>query len=306
MLGCNRGGEFTSRIFSEYLENAGTARHLTVHDSPASNSAVERENRTHLDGARAMMEAAKLPKNLWAEAINYHVWIHNRTTTCALLKQPKTPIEIATGQKPDLSGIHPWGCKVWVKRLDVGKLDPRAEECRFVNIDSESKGYRVYWPGKNRVSIEKDVYFNESDALEPDEVPIEGGTDILTNTDHHHPSNTPENPQPVKTTPNEQNSVQQTPENVPNEPKIPETNQQPPSQPKQARCNSLEGLPQFSNEQFGRGKCHKVPSSQTSATIADVEEVLDVEEMADVTLSRKGKRSSDQGGVEVDEVALLG
>ena len=64
ILGCNRGGEFTSQEFTDYLENAGTIRHLTVHDSPASNGAVERANRTHLDGARAMMEAAKLPKNL--------------------------------------------------------------------------------------------------------------------------------------------------------------------------------------------------------------------------------------------------
>ena len=66
-----------------------------------------------------------------------------------------------TREKLDLSAIYPWGCKAWVKRLDVGKLDPRAEECRFVGIDAESKGYRVYWPTKNRVSI---VYFNENDV----------------------------------------------------------------------------------------------------------------------------------------------
>ena len=51
IFGCDRGGEFTSQAFSDYLENAGIARHLTVRDSPASNGAVERANRTHLDGA---------------------------------------------------------------------------------------------------------------------------------------------------------------------------------------------------------------------------------------------------------------
>ena len=80
ILGCDRGGKFTGQEFIDCLKNAGTIRHLTVHDSPASNGAVEHANctnRTHLDGARAMMEAAKLPKNLCAEAVNYHIWIRN-------------------------------------------------------------------------------------------------------------------------------------------------------------------------------------------------------------------------------------
>jgi hypothetical protein len=79
-----------------------------------------------------------------------------------------------TNRKPDLSNVCPWGCKAWVKRLDIGKLEPRAELCRFVGIGDESKAFRVYWPGKNCVSIERDVYFNEKEALEQEEVQIEG------------------------------------------------------------------------------------------------------------------------------------
>ena len=75
-----------------------------------------------------MLKESKLPKNLWAEAVNYHVWIRNCVPTCALTKL-KTPFEMATGQKPDLSGVHPWGCRAWVKRLNGGKLEPRAIEC---------------------------------------------------------------------------------------------------------------------------------------------------------------------------------
>lgn len=51
IFGCDRGGEFTSREFSEHLENAGTVRHLTIHDSPASNGTAERANQTHVEGA---------------------------------------------------------------------------------------------------------------------------------------------------------------------------------------------------------------------------------------------------------------
>jgi hypothetical protein len=136
-----------------------------------------------------MMDAAGLPKNLWAEVVHHHVWIWNWVPTHAL-PEMKTPHEIGTGEKPDLSAVCPWGCKVWVKRLGVGKLEPRAEECRFMGIDSESKGYRIYWPGKNRVSIERDVYFNESEALEPEEAPVEEDDDGLTNKNHPQSSDT--------------------------------------------------------------------------------------------------------------------
>ena len=194
IFGSDRGGEFTSQEFTEHLKNSGSIQHLTVHDSPASNGVAERANRTHLYGTRAILEGAKLPKYLWAEAVSHHVWLHNQVPTCTLYES-KTPIEMGTNQKPDLSIVCPWGCKMWIKRLDVRKLKPCAEECRFVGVDSESKGYRVYWPGKNHVSVERDAYFNEKEALEPDEVSIDEENDLPTNLDHHqhldNPSKTP-------------------------------------------------------------------------------------------------------------------
>ena len=118
-----------------------------------------------------------------------------------MLKDDKTPLELATGEKPDLSSVHPWGCRAWVKRLDVGKLDPRAEECRFIGIDAESKGYRVYWPRKNCVSIERDIYFNKKEALVNDEVLIEGETDVCTNLNLPHPFRTEINTPPIQNQP---------------------------------------------------------------------------------------------------------
>ena len=314
ILGCERGGEFTSGAFTDYLEHSGTARHLTVHDSPASNGAAERANRTHLDGARAMMEDANLPKNLWGEALLYHVWIRNRVPTRAL-RDSKTPIEMATGIKPDLSTVHSWGCKAWVKRLKVGKLEPRAEECRFVGVDTESKGYRIYWPGKNRVSIERDVYFNEQEALEPDEVEIEGGNDLPINSKpSQQPKNLPTNdPLPIQPlqVPNEpenklgEHGNAEAPDNIqPNEPEKPAV----PSIQRNTRRNSLEDLPQYDNEQFGRGKRQRIPKTRADAGMADVEELLDVEETVDVeeALGQKRKLIGDQGGVLINEDELYG
>ena len=101
----------------------------------------------------------------------------------------KTPHEIGMGKKPDLVAIHTWGCNIWVKQLDVRKLKARAKVGCFVGIDTESKGYQIYWPGQNRVTIKRDMYFNENKAHMPEEVPIEGGNKIFTNSKIPQPSN---------------------------------------------------------------------------------------------------------------------
>lgn len=174
---------------------------------------------------------------------------------------------------------------MWVKCLDVGKLEPRAEEGRFVGIDSESKGYRVYWPGKNRVSIERDAYFNEKEALDADKAPIEGETDIPSKPDHCQHLNNSQNPP-------------HTPLSIDNEPNQPELNpetqitESSDTNKKPTHRNSLKGLSQVNTEDFGRGKRQRVPTANSSATLADVEESFDV----DKGLNPKRKTLADQGG----------
>lgn len=303
ILGSDRCGEFNSNEFNNHLKHAGTIWHLTVHDSPSSNGTVEQANWTHMDSAQAMLEESKLPKNLWAKAANYHIWICNWVPTRAIT-EPKTPFKMATGRKPNLSSIHLWGCRAWVKWLGVGKLKPRADECQFVGMDHESKGYRVYLAGKSWVSIERDVYFNENDMLEPEEVPIKGKNDTPTNQDCPQPStsrittveNAPNNPLDPATT------SENVPETQMTEP--PQEASAPPHQQK-GRWNSLKDLQQFNSKQFGQGKCQQAPTSHNNTAITDVEEPLDVEEIIDVNelIDPKGE-VLDKGGVVVDESKL--
>ena len=84
------------------------------------------------------------------------------------------PIKKATGQKLDLTEVLEWGILIWVKDLHAGKLDPRAKEGCFVRYDDESKGYRVYWPGKNKVSVERNVYTDKKAILNPGNIVVEG------------------------------------------------------------------------------------------------------------------------------------
>ena len=85
---------------------------------------------------------------------------------------------------PNLAGIHEFGAAAYVKDLKAGKLDARAKVGRFVGYDSESKGFRIYWPSKRSVSVERNVVFNEDDVLtEEDNVTIRGHSAKYTASD---------------------------------------------------------------------------------------------------------------------------
>jgi hypothetical protein len=162
-LDTDRRGEYLSKEFTRHLKAKGTVRCLNVHDSPQQEGVAERLNQTLLEHARAMLIAARLPKFLWGEEDKHAAWLKDRVSTRALVKQ--TPYEAATGESPDLSDIHEFGCKAWVRQENTKKLDDRALEGRFVGFDEESKGYRIYWPRKWKVTVERNVKFNPDEIL---------------------------------------------------------------------------------------------------------------------------------------------
>jgi len=173
-LRSDRGGEYLSTEFSEYLKKAGTVRNLTVHDTPEHNGVAERLNRTLLDKVRAMLHESDLPKFLWAEATAHAVYLKNRTWTRTIGET--TPYEILSGRKPYIGNLHPWGCRVRVHDTGGSKLDGRSSVGRWMGFDAETRdGHRVYWPERRVVSVERSVKFN----FEPKEVvvgtlPLEG------------------------------------------------------------------------------------------------------------------------------------
>ena len=171
-LRSDRGGEYLSAEFDQYLKDQGIERQLTVHHSPQQNGVAERLNRTLVEHARAMLLARELPKYLWAEAINYATWLKNRLPSRAI--PGHTPYDLIHKTKPNLAQAHEFGAKVYVHQQDSGKLEARAVEAVFVGVDDQSKGYRIYWPGKRWVSVERNVSFVPQTVTVADDVPDEG------------------------------------------------------------------------------------------------------------------------------------
>ena len=158
-LQSDRGGEYMSNDFAQYLREHRTARQLTVYDSPPSNGIAERCNGVLVEHICAMLIDSGLPKFLWLEAMKFVMWLRNRTTTHGLDR--RTPYKVLYGVKPEVGDIHLWGSRVWVRSLTAGKLDPRGREGHFVGYDGESKGYRIYWTDSQTVGVEQDLIFED-------------------------------------------------------------------------------------------------------------------------------------------------
>ncbi|KAM1432499.1 hypothetical protein ACFX13_014859 [Malus domestica] len=103
-LRSDRGGEYTSLEFSQYCEDLGLERQLTVAYSPQQNGVAERRNMTIVEMAKCMMLEKGILFEFWAEAVNTAAYILNRCPTKALHK--KTPFEAYSGKKPGVKHLR--------------------------------------------------------------------------------------------------------------------------------------------------------------------------------------------------------
>ena len=165
------GGEYLSKDFDKHLVVAGTARHLTTHDTPQLNGVAEWLNWTLLKQVHALQHKSGLPKMLWGEALRHVTWLKNHTATCVL--DTKTPFEALYGTPPGLLVAHLWGCKVWVHDDTRSKLDAHAREGQWLSFDVDAQAHRVYWFQSTTVSVEWNVYFASASPLEGEKLWID-------------------------------------------------------------------------------------------------------------------------------------
>ncbi|GKA17005.1 retrotransposon protein, putative, ty1-copia subclass [Tanacetum coccineum] len=119
----DRGGEYISQEFKDYLKANGIVQQLTPPYTPQHNGVSERRNRTLLDMVRSMINLTTLPLSLWDYALESATRILNMVPT---KKVDKTPYELWYGKVPNLSYLKVWGCEALVKRDTPDKLQQRS------------------------------------------------------------------------------------------------------------------------------------------------------------------------------------
>ena len=118
-----------------------------------------------MEVARAMLCDPGLPKFLRGEATNTVVYIQNKCPHFAL--DSKTPKEVFSGKKPDVSHFRVFGWHVFfhVPKEKRSKLDASGKNGMFVGYSETSKAYKIYVSGQREVEISHDVTFDEDATL---------------------------------------------------------------------------------------------------------------------------------------------
>ncbi|KAK1646050.1 hypothetical protein QYE76_063855 [Lolium multiflorum] len=159
----DNGMEFKNYTLDDFLGEEGIQHQYSSPYTPQQNGVAERKNRTLIEAARTMMMEYKSNYNFWAEAISTACHATNRLYFRKGLE--KTPYEILTGNKPNVSYFKVFGCKcyVLVKDTRLSKFDSRAQEGIFVGYATDSHAYRVFNKSNGRVVESCDVTFDEDD-----------------------------------------------------------------------------------------------------------------------------------------------
>lgn len=160
VLRTDNGGEFCSLEMKCFLQKAGIAHQKTNPYTPEQNGMCERMNRTVVERARCLLFDANMPKKFWAEAVNTAVYLRNRTIASGLTK---TPYELWTGRKPDVSHVRVFGSTAMthVPKMKTAKWDKKAEKLILVGYDNNVKGYRLFDPKSNKIITSRDVIIME-------------------------------------------------------------------------------------------------------------------------------------------------
>ncbi|KAG2049978.1 hypothetical protein BDR06DRAFT_1011603 [Suillus hirtellus] len=119
-----------------------------------------------------MLLGHRMAKFLWVEAVNYAVRLKNCLPSRSIPSH--TPFELAHSKYMDVSMAHEFGTPVLVHIEKASKLESHVKEARFVGVDTESKGYCMYWESRCWVSIEQNITFVPKSVVVADGVQDDG------------------------------------------------------------------------------------------------------------------------------------
>ena len=205
----DRGGEYINTRLKDFFASKGIVHQTTAPYTPEQNGAAERLNRTLMERVRAMLQDAQVPANLWGEAIGAANYVRNCSPVA---NQSKTPVELFTSIKPNVSKFRTFGSTAYVHipKTLRNKLDAVSVKGIFVGYEEASKAYRILLDNEPKILISRNVIFDETTGPHGDNsvdikdmvnnsLEREDNTDIEDNTAQDVPAVQPddEDHQPV-------------------------------------------------------------------------------------------------------------
>ncbi|KIC01241.1 hypothetical protein OA88_15095, partial [Flavobacterium sp. JRM] len=178
----DNGTEFMSRDFQSLLTRSKIRHETSAPYSPHQNGTAERGWRTLFDMSRCLLIESELPDELWNYAMQTSAYVRNR---CYSRRTKKTPYELFTGKKPDVSKMQKFGSICFAYKQEKSKLDSRCEQGVFIGYDKNSPAYLVYYPNTAKVQKHRLVKFTTQTTSEREKQTSETHTryeNLVSNT----------------------------------------------------------------------------------------------------------------------------
>jgi hypothetical protein len=159
----NNEGEFCNERFENFLRRQGIIHQKTNPYTPEQNGMSKKMDRSVVEKAKCLIFDAKLETNFWAEAVNIVVYLKNRSVASGL--KEKTPIEMWTGKKPDVSDLGVFGSPVMVRipKARRTKWQKKSKKMILVGYSENIKAYRLYDLDNNSITTSRDVVVMEEE-----------------------------------------------------------------------------------------------------------------------------------------------
>jgi hypothetical protein len=154
------GTEFVNAELGDYLDTNGIEHTYTTTNHPQHNGKIERVNQTLLKLARSMLTECAAPIQLWGDAITYASYVYNHTPLKVI--GLVAPIQMLTGQQPDLTKIRVFGCNAFYALPDKhrSKFQPTFSRGVWIGHSTKQNASRIL-TDHGRIVVTRDVRLDE-------------------------------------------------------------------------------------------------------------------------------------------------
>ncbi len=161
VLRSDRGGEYMSKDFDNFLHQNGIIHQLTVAHTPQQNGVAERRNRTLTEATRCLLIQSGCSIEHWADAMAHATYTRNRSPSRSI--QGNTPYEMWFKKKPSYEHFRSFGCEAWYRITHRRtKLEPKSAPCIMLGYAPTSKACILWDQRKGTTVTARDIVFNEA------------------------------------------------------------------------------------------------------------------------------------------------
>lgn len=169
------------REITAWVKTNGLQLISSAPDTHSQNGLAERSGKAIITSMRKAMLEAKFPSYLWPQFLSTAIFLLNRTPIQR--KDWRSPIQILTGQKPDLSRIRIPGSRVYVllkanttgalgRPMRLDKMSPRSLKGWLIGSIS-SNIFIIWFPQLKRIYHARDVLIDEKERYDGDDKAFE-------------------------------------------------------------------------------------------------------------------------------------